>query len=214
MNKNSKQLIVIGDSCVYGWGDPEGGGWCERLRKNWMTLPNGPVIYPLGIRGDGLEKVARRWQQEWEGRGEFRRQVPDGLLLTIGLNDTARIGRQDGRPQLSEEAFHFGLERLLTEMNKFTTVMVLGLTPVQEDKMPFADCLWYSNKACSTYENQIEETCLDLDIPFLPTHRTMLKEQSWLNWIESDGIHLNSQGHNWLYMQVSKWKPLIKWAEL
>ena len=26
-----KQLVVIGDSSVYGWGDNEGGGWCERL---------------------------------------------------------------------------------------------------------------------------------------------------------------------------------------
>ena len=30
-----KQLVVIGDSSVYGWGDNEGGGWCERLRKDW-----------------------------------------------------------------------------------------------------------------------------------------------------------------------------------
>ncbi len=32
-----KQLVVIGDSSVYGWGDNEGGGWCERLRKDWCN---------------------------------------------------------------------------------------------------------------------------------------------------------------------------------
>ena len=93
MSVHLKQLIVIGDSCVYGWGDSEGGGWCERLRQRWMMLPEAPVIYPLGIRGDGLEKVSQRWHTEWQCRGELRRKIPDGLLLSIGLNDTAKIGR-------------------------------------------------------------------------------------------------------------------------
>ena len=79
-----KQLLVIGDSGVYGWGDREAGGWCERLRREWMQLPDAPVIYPLGIRGDGLERVAARWRGEWQCRGELRRQTPDGVLLAVG----------------------------------------------------------------------------------------------------------------------------------
>ena len=39
MTTAPRQLVVIGDSGVYGWGDPEGGGWCERLRRQWMTMP-------------------------------------------------------------------------------------------------------------------------------------------------------------------------------
>ena len=53
-----KQLVIFGDSSVYGWGDNEGGGWCERLRKDWGNNLNGPVIYQLGVRGDGIEKVS------------------------------------------------------------------------------------------------------------------------------------------------------------
>ena len=30
MTTAPRKLVVIGDSGVYGWGDPEGGGWCER----------------------------------------------------------------------------------------------------------------------------------------------------------------------------------------
>ena len=41
-----KQLVVIGDSSVYGWGDTEGGGWCERLRKDWSKFHDFPIIYP------------------------------------------------------------------------------------------------------------------------------------------------------------------------
>ena len=212
MYQAPKQLIVIGDSSVYGWGDSEGGGWCERLRKKWMSIENSPVIYPLGVRGDGLEKVAKRWHKEWECRGELRRKLPDGILLTVGINDTAKIGREDGRPQLSSDAFRFGLGRLLREVKRDVEVMVMGISPVKEDKMPFSKCLWYSNKACAIYEREIEESCLELNVPFLPIFNEMTNEPLWEDWIEPDGIHLNSFGHSWIYQRVSNWPYLKKWA--
>ena len=39
----------------------------------------------------------------------------------------------------------FGLYQMLEQMTKDTKVMMMGLTPVDEYLMPFADCLWYSN---------------------------------------------------------------------
>ncbi len=213
MNSTIRQLVIMGDSSVYGWGDSIGGGWCERLRQKWMQNPKLPVIYQLGIRGDGLERVAKRWENEWQCRGELRRKVPDGLLLSVGINDTARIGSKDGRPQLSSEAFLFGLERLLRDMKKKTKIMVIGLTPINEEKMPFANCLWYSNKACNTYERDIEETCLNLDIPFLPTHNEMINLNNWKKLIKDDGLHLNSDGHLWMYNKIVNWKIIIKWSE-
>ena len=214
MIKYQKKLIIIGDSGVYGWGDKEGGGWCERLRQKWLRLENAPIIYSLGVRGDGLEKVAKRYKAEWETRGELRRKVPEGLLLSIGLNDTARIGREDGRPQLSEDAFKFGLKRLASEIKEEVDLMVLGLTAVNEAKMPFTECLWYSNKSCSLYEKKIEETCLDLNIPFLSIHEKMTKLLSFKNLLSSDGIHLNTEGHKWIYNQIIEWEALMNWANL
>lgn len=214
MNNMQKKLIVIGDSAVYGFGDREAGGWCERLRCHWMSDPGAPVVYTLGVRGDGLESVARRWQREWQCRGELRRQVPDAVLLAIGLNDTARIGRPDGRPQLTADAYRFGLQQLLTEMRRNAKVMVMGLTPVDEAVMPFAECLWYSNQAASVYEAQLEDACLEADVPFLPIHAAMLEEPNWLSWIEPDGIHLNSEGHSWIHKRVMAWSSLLTWAQL
>ena len=214
MRTYPKKLIIIGDSGVYGWGDLEGGGWTERLRQKWLKIDGAPIIYPLGVRGDGLEKLAKRYKSEWESRGELRRKVPEGILLSIGLNDTARIGREDGRPQLSEDAFKFGLKRLINEIKKEVHVMMIGLTPVNEEAMPFANCLWYSNKYCSIYEKKIEETCLELDIPFLAIHKKMMQISSFKKLISSDGIHINSDGHKWIFNQISDWNSLKEWAEL
>ena len=135
-------------------------------------------------------------------------------MLSIGLNDTARIGRKDGRPQLSEDAFKFGLKQLVNEIKNEVTIMVLGLTPVNEDSMPFAECLWYSNQACSKYENKIEETCLELNVPFLSIHEKMINLLSFKELLSSDGIHLNTDGHKWIYYQISTWPALKNWANL
>lgn len=207
-----KQLVVLGDSGVHGWGDREGGGWCQRLRLEWMNLPVAPVIYPLGIRGDGLERVAARWRAEWSCRGELRRQRPQGLLLSVGLNDAARIGRFDGRPQLDVDAFAFGLGQLLSEMRTEVQVFVLGLTPVDEEVMPFANCLWYRNDQIHATELAMAEQCRDADVPFMALHEGMQQEPGWLGWVEPDGIHLNADGHYWIHHQIRQWAPLTEWA--
>ena len=213
MNKLSKQLIVIGDSSVYGWGDSEGGGWCERLRKDWSKLNNGPVIYPLGVRGDGIEKVALRWQNEWSSRGETRRNKPKAILLNVGLNDTASIGQINGRHQLEIDGFEYGFERLISDIKAQTEIFVMGLSPVDESKMPFADCLWYSNHFCNSYEKRMEVVCLNQNVPFLATFKDMFTDKRRINWISDDGIHLNSQGHLWLYQRLRSWEILNKWKE-
>ena len=213
MNKLPKQLIVIGDSSVYGYGDSKGGGWCERLRKEWLNLENQVIIYQLGVRGDGIEKVALRWEREWLARGETRRNNPKGILLNVGLNDTARIGQKDVRHLLELDGFEYGLERLINSIKLKTDVFVLGLSPVNEDKMPFADCLWYSNEFCNSYEKRMEEVCLNQNIPFLSTFKEMSSDQRSKNWISQDGIHLNSEGHLWIYQRIKSWDRLKQWRE-
>ncbi|MCP9887346.1 arylesterase [Cyanobium sp. ATX 6A2] len=209
-----RKLIVLGDSGVYGWGDPLEGGWCERLRRHWMGLPDAPVLYPLGVRGDGLERVAARLQAEVACRGELRRQQPHGILLATGINDCARVGRPDGRPQLEAEGFLYGLQQLLLRARASAPVLVLGLTPVQEAAMPYADVLWYGLEQVRRYEGLVEEACLEADVPFLPLLNDLLADPSWPAWLCGDGLHLNSEGHRQVYRRVQQWPALLEWARL
>ena len=209
-----RKLIVLGDSGVYGWGDPEEGGWCERLRRHWMGLPGGPVLYPLGVRGDGLERVAARLEQEVQCRGELRRQRPHGILLAVGLNDCARVGRPDGRHQLDAEGFLFGLQQLLHQARRTAPVLVLGLTPVEEAAMPYAEVLWYGLDQVRRYERLLEEACLAADVPFLPLLEGLLSDPAWPQWLCADGLHLNSEGHRQVYERVRHWPALLRWADL
>jgi lysophospholipase L1-like esterase len=179
-----------------------------------MGLPEGPVLYNLGVRGDGLERVAARLIPEVGVRGELRRQIPQGILLAVGLNDTARVGRPDGRPQLAPEAFLFGMQQLLREAQELAPVFVLGLTPVLETAMPWAEVLWYSMADVCLYEGLLEEACMEANVPFLPMLEPFLEEPHWPRWLSTDGLHCNSEGHCFLYERIRSWPALLGWAGL
>ncbi|MEB3172843.1 MAG: GDSL-type esterase/lipase family protein [Cyanobacteriota bacterium] len=209
-----KKLIALGDSGVYGWGDPLEGGWCERLRRHWMELPGGPVLYNLGVRGDGLERLSARLEREVACRGELRRQQPQGMVLGIGLNDCARVGRRDGRHQLDPEGFLFGLEQLLPLARQIAPVFVIGLTPVLEESMPYAEVLWYQLDDIRRYERLLEAACLEADVSFLPLLESLLADPDWPRWLSNDGLHLNSDGHRQIYERLRHWPALLQWADL
>ena len=209
-----RKLVALGDSGVFGWGDSEGGGWCDRLRRHWMELPGGPVLYNLGVRGDGLERLTARLQSEVLRRGELRRQTPQGILIGIGLNDLARVGRPDGRHQLAPDAFLFGLQQLLQEARTIAPVHVIGLSPVLEERMPYADVLWYDLAEVRRYEALLEQACLEADVPFLPLLNTLLAEPHWPQLLSSDGLHLGADGHRLVFEQVRQWPALLTWAGL
>jgi lysophospholipase L1-like esterase len=209
-----RKLVVLGDSGVFGWGDPDQGGWCERLRRHWMTTPGAPVLYNLGVRGDGLERLAARLSPEVLCRGELRRQRPQGILLSVGLNDTARVGRPDGRHQLDPDGFFFGFQQLLRQARELAPTLVVGLTPVDGAAMPYAEVLWYQLEAVRRYEGLLEEACLEADVPFLPMLEPMLSDSGWLRWLDADGLHLNSEGHAEVYGRVRTWPALLQWAGL
>jgi lysophospholipase L1-like esterase len=42
----------------------------------------------------------------------------------------------------------------------------------------------------------------------------MINLLSFKNLLSSDGIHLNTEGHKWIYNQISEWEALINWANL
>tara|TARA_B100001769_G_scaffold64484_1_gene47982 strand:- start:4 stop:378 length:375 start_codon:yes stop_codon:yes gene_type:complete len=112
------------------------------------------------------------------------------------------------------DAYAFGIGQLLGEMRREIQVFVLGLTAVDEHVMPFAGCLWYTNRQIAATEAALAEQCREADVPFLPVHQEMQEEPDWLTWMEPDGIHLNAEGHRWLDQRLDQWAPLRQWAGL
>ena len=105
-------------------------------------------------------------------------------------------------------------EQLLQEARRIAPVLLLGLTPVDEAVMPYAEMLWYQLDQVRRYETLLEEACLEADVPFLPLLDPLMADPEWLQWLCSDGIHLNSAGHRQVYERVRNWPALWRWADL
>jgi len=215
--EHSLRILALGDSVVYGFGDPEGGGWVERLRRQWMS-PDSPghVLYNLGVRGDRVQQVAHRLENEFRHRGELRHRLPDGIILSVGTNDSGRLGRPDGRNFTDFQEFHTNLESLLDQAQQLCRVFFVGMTPVDESKMPFSGCLYYNQADQYRYKEATRIACLQRQIPYLDVFEYWLAkgEPWWRSRLCSDGLHPNTIGYEALLQEVSHWEPMQQWIAM
>jgi lysophospholipase L1-like esterase len=203
-----QKIVVLGDSLVYGYGDPEGGGWVERLRRLSLDPANaGPVFYNLGVRGDGVAQVAHRLDHEFRHRGEIRNRVPDLILLSVGVNDSARVGSPVGRSYTDFDTFQEQMAQLLTQARQLCPVLFVGMTPVNEAAMPFVEILYYAHSEQWRYREVTQQLCNSLNIPYLDVLNLWLERGDawWHPRIADDGLHPNTAGYRSLLQDILAW---------
>lgn len=210
------KIVALGDSLIYGFGDPVGGGWIERLRRQWLHPDSsGHVLYNLGIRGDGVIQVAQRWEQEFRTRGELRNRVPDLIILSVGLNDSARLGHKQGRYFTEVEIFQQQLNQLLDRARQLCPVLFIGMVPVDEKQMPFLQCLHYTHADQYLYKEITRQACEEKQIPYLDIFKLWTERgQDWLiTQLSADGLHPNVEGYRTILKDVSQWQPFVQAIE-
>ncbi|BAZ00272.1 lipolytic enzyme, G-D-S-L [Tolypothrix tenuis PCC 7101] len=205
------KIIALGDSIVYGFGDPERGGWVEQLRRYWM-LPNssGHILYNLGVRGDRTQQVAQRLEVEFRHRGELRNRVPDLIILSVGVNDSARLSRPNGRNYTDFALFESQIAELLEQAQQLCPVVFVGMVPVDETKMPFLDCFYYNHADQYRYKEATKIACNQRRIPYLDIFDQWIErgETWWRKRISDDGLHPNTLGYQALLDDVITWEAL------
>ena len=206
--KQPLKVLALGDSLVYGYGDFVGGGWAERLRRQWMSPEGeGHVLYNLGVRGDRTQQVSQRLEQEFSCRGELRNRLPDLILLSVGLNDSARVGKPDGKLFTNFEDFKLQIDRLLDMAQNLCPILFIGMTPVNETQMPFMDCLYYNHFDQYRYKEATLQACQKRDIPYLDIFDLWLSRGTeWINTqLGEDGLHPNVNGYQTLFADIMAW---------
>lgn len=204
------KIVALGDSLVYGYGDPIGGGWIERLRRQWMNRDQDDhTLYNLGIRGDRVIQVAERLEQEYRLRGELKNKVPDLIILSVGVNDSARVRRSNGKSFTDFATFQAQISELLTAARKLCPVLFIGMVPVDESKMPFLDCLYYNHFDQYRYKEATKKACLEQNVPYLDLFELwMSRGQEWGKLrLSDDGLHPNPLGYESILEDVLKWEP-------
>ncbi len=203
-----QKVVVIGDSLVYGYGDPEGGGWVERLRRlNLEPGKGGAVFYNLGVRGDGVCQVTQRLDHEFKHRGEIRNRLPDLLVLSVGVNDSARVGNAFGRNYTEFDKFQESLMALLDQARQLCPVLFVGMPPVNEAAMPFMEILHYSHSEQWRYREATRQACVSHNIPYLDVLELWLGRGKawWQARISVDGLHPNPLGYQSLLQDILTW---------
>ncbi|MBD2253639.1 GDSL-type esterase/lipase family protein [Nostoc parmelioides] len=205
------KIIALGDSLVYGFGDPEKGGWVEQLRRWWM-LPDssGHVLYNLGVRGDRTQQVAQRLEVEFRHRGELRNRVPDLIILSVGVNDSARLTRLNGRNCTDFALFESEIASLLDQAQQLCPVLFVGMVPVDEAKMPFLNCFYFNHADQYRYKEATRIACNQRQIPYLDIFdQWMARGDAWRNKrLTEDGLHPNTLGYQSLLEDVIHWEAL------
>ncbi|MEM8778593.1 MAG: GDSL-type esterase/lipase family protein, partial [Cyanobacteria bacterium P01_G01_bin.49] len=208
-NAQSLRVLALGDSLVYGYGDTAGGGWVERLRRRWMGHNNGHVLYNLGVRGDRTSQVGERLEVEFRHRGELRNRVPDLIILSVGVNDSARLRRTNGRLFTDFEIFQHQMGDLLDQAQHLCPVLFVGMVPVDEAKMPFIDCFYFNHCDQYRFKEATKQACQSRQIPYLDIFDLWLGrgEHSVRSLLSEDGLHPNVAGYETLLDDVLNWQP-------
>lgn len=221
------RLIALGDSLVYGYGDREGGGWVERLRRKWMQADflenalapapishpiSAPILYNLGIRGNTIDQVAQRLEQEFSRRGEYRNRLPDGLILSVGLNDSPRVGKPNGKNYTDFDRFVWAMENLLERSLELGLVYFVGMVPVNCGQMPFLNLLYYNHSDQYRYKEVTRQLCAAVGIPYLDIFELWLSrgDDWWKARLGADGLHPNSLGYASLFETIVAWEPIAQ----
>jgi lysophospholipase L1-like esterase len=223
------KILAIGDSIIYGYGDLEGGGWVDRLKRQWMLADNsGHIIYNLGVRGDGVQQVNRRLESEFSLRGELRNKFPDALIISVGVNDSARLGHWEGRNFTSLEDFTTQVNCLLDSSLRLISsevrsksvsdrqpsdrILCVGMVPVDEDKMPFGRSLYFRNADQYRYKEVMKEACQSRNIPYFDVFDLWWSrgKEWWCEQLSLDGLHPSSQGYRALLSDILNWEPMQK----
>ena len=210
-HRQPQRIIALGDSLVYGYGDPVAGGWVEQLRRKWMhPLSPGHALYNLGIRGNGVIQVKERLEQEFRHRGELRNRYPDLIILSVGVNDSARLGRPDGKQYTEFDEFQLKMAELLEEALELCPILFVGMVPVDESKMPFLNCFYYSHADQERYKEATRIACEQRGVPYLDIFQMWLERGA--DWGRSrlcpDGLHPNVRGYQSLLEDVLNWEAI------
>jgi lysophospholipase L1-like esterase len=162
------------------------------------------ALYNLGVRGDGVRQVAHRLEDEFRTRGELRNRVPDLIILSLGVNDSPRLGRPDGKNFTEFGVFQQEMGELLDRARNLCPVIFVGMVPVDEQKMPFLDCMYFNHADQARYKEATRLACEARQIPYLDLFDLWMARG--LDWGRSqfteDGLHPNVAGYQTLLQDV------------
>ena len=188
-------ILIFGDSIVYGLYDKSMQGWVNRLKNYYDNNHQHVCVYNLGIPAETTKDLLIRIESE------IKRRLASNtiILLAIGINDSQLV---DNHNRTDIQSFTENVDTLISIARKYSSdVAYIGLTDVDDTRVKpvsFNRHKSYDNHRIALFNNFIMNTCASNNIPFINLSGLLSKEDL------TDGIHPNDAGHNKIYKRVKE----------
>ena len=195
-------ILIFGDSITWGAWDEE-GGWVQRLKKDIdkkvieSNFDYYDSIYNVGISGNNTDDLLERFESEAVRRLDEDEETI--LVFAIGINDSLHYINQPDSPKVPLDRFQSNLRKLIDDAKVFSdTIAFIGLTIVDESKMPRKEEKYWANDRIKKYNEVLKNICMESNIPFL----------EMLDIIDikdlPDGLHPDSTGHEKMFQRIKE----------
>ncbi|MEX0881496.1 MAG: GDSL-type esterase/lipase family protein [Candidatus Saccharimonadales bacterium] len=181
------RIGVWGDSITWGASDLELGGWVSRLRIHLdNNFEDGPSVYNVGIGGDKVSDVMKRFDVEYEAR------KPETIILAIGINDSPHDSNPKGTPlDLFEQRFNELVSKIKEVSGK---LIIIGLTNVDNEH---PDDHGYSDETVGPYAEVVQKVATQKQLPYVDLWGVITKDD-----LKRDGLHPEEAGHEKIFQKI------------
>ena len=192
-------IIIFGDSIVYGAWDYNKVGWVNRLRLLFeQKYTNYYTIFNLGIPGDTTSNIKKRFKQECSAR--YNPGANNIIIFSMGINDSQII---DKKNNIDIENFKNNIYSLIKMAKEYTNnILFVGLTSVNEaivNPLPWDKNISYLNEEIRFFDYELKNICEQSEINYINISNLLSDEDL------EDGIHPNNIGHEKICKQVYKY---------
>lgn len=186
-------ILVFGDSIVYGAWDKEKSGWVNRLRQKLESKTNNYYnVYNLGIPGNTTSDLKERFEFEYKNRSI--KDANNIIIFLIGINDTYIVNKKNN---ISLNEFKNNIIDLINKAKKHTeNILFIGLSKVDESlvcPVSWDKNISYVNKEITKFDKELEIICKQNKVSYMNIYNLIdIKDLQ-------DGLHPNDKGHQKIY---------------
>lgn len=211
-----KTILIFGASITHGVGGEQ--GWADAVKANLHRSMYGAegtgercTVYELGIPGDTSRDVVGRFEAETLARLSEKNPEQTFIIFSAGTNDSKATGKPDNY-LYSPDEYTTNVQafiRLAKEHAKH--ILCIGILPVDQSKTnPKLNPItgnhsYFTNSRIKRFEDALVDACKKEQVACVPLFDHIPKDWSE-RYLFSDGLHPNTDGHEWIYSFV---KPHI-----
>lgn len=194
-------VMIFGDSFVYGLMDQSSLGYTLRLKSSFEALKDGIyTFYSLGISGETSHELLKRFAGEAQCR--YQSDSDNIIILATGINDSQLVLKQ---PKVKLNHFQDNILKLIELAKKYSSkIILIGLTRVDERKVaqsPWQKDHGFNNERIEEFDLVLKEIAFKNDLKYVFLGDA-LKTSDLV-----DGLHPNSRGYQKIYEKIY---PVLK----